>query len=73
MTDNKKIMPKKKKKILRIFPSRFKYVVTTINVLQDSSKLTLLELMKTLVACEERMQKLDYPLKQAFQLNKYLQ
>ena len=58
---NKKIM----QKYLRVLPSRFNYVVATIEVSKDLSKLTLVELMETLIACEERMQKLDDPLKQA--------
>ena len=63
MIEDKKIV----QKILRFLPSRFNYVVATIEVSMDSSKLTLVELMETLVACEERMQKLDDLLEQAFQ------
>ena len=41
--------------------------MAAIRALNDSSKLTLMELMETLIACEKRMQKLDNPPKQAYQ------
>ena len=53
--------------ILRALPPKFNYVVATIKVSKDPSKLTLVKLMEILVAYKERMQKLDDPLKQAFQ------
>jgi len=61
--EDKKIV----QKILRSLPSKFDYVVAAIEEAKDLDKLTLVELEGSLQAHEERMQKHEPPLEQAFQ------
>ncbi|KAF7814435.1 putative RNA-directed DNA polymerase [Senna tora] len=60
--EDKKIV----QKILRSLPAKFDHVVAAIEEAKDLTKLTLVELEGSLRAHEERMQKCEKPLEQAF-------
>ncbi|KAK3036496.1 hypothetical protein RJ639_030510 [Escallonia herrerae] len=60
--EDKKII----QKILRSLPMKFDHVVVAIKVSKNLNELTLVELMGTLQAQEERMHRFDQTIEQAF-------